>query len=140
MQLHQAVLRHAGIFIDDPVLDKDLENIQQSYGQAQGGTFVVAIDAAGCLLAMGGLQYSAPDIGEIRRMRVAAQHQHRGIGQRILEALTVQARQFAYQRLLFAAADVQWQAQKLCIKNGFIPVQRGQRCGLKTIFYEKSLI
>jgi len=140
IHLHQSVLLDAGLFIDDPALDKDLYTIEASYAQAQGGAFMLATDAEGHLVAMGGLQSSAPGVAEIRRMRVAVPHQRQGIGQQLLEALMAQASQFAYQRVCFAAAEVQWQAQKLCLKNGFIPVRHGQRCGLKTIFYEKSLI
>jgi len=138
MKLHRDVLSDLGIFIDDPILDADLENIHQVYGKEHRGAFMVAMNEES-LVAMGGLKSVSSTIAEIKRMRVAVQYQRRGVGQQILNELIAQARSFGYSHLRFAAAEVQHQAQRMCTRNGFIPVGGGEVCGLETIFYEKSL-
>ena len=66
-------------------------------------------------------------------------HQRRGYGQAILNALLSRAKQFGYQVIHLDTTTLQTAAQRLYEKNGFNEIGRKQIDRLTVIFYEKRL-
>jgi len=64
----------------------DLDDIESTYLNTPGNHFWVAQAAGGEVVGMIGVQHHDQDEGEIRRLRVRADHRRRGIGSALLEA------------------------------------------------------
>lgn len=62
----------------------DIDDIQSAY-MSPGNHFWVALNEAGEVIGMVGVQQHDEGIGEIRRLRVRADHRRRGIGSRLME-------------------------------------------------------
>jgi ribosomal protein S18 acetylase RimI-like enzyme len=63
----------------------DIDNISQAYLKNEGSHFWVAVDEAGQVVGMIGVQKHEEGNGEIRRLRVATSHRRRGIGKVLVE-------------------------------------------------------
>jgi ribosomal protein S18 acetylase RimI-like enzyme len=81
-------LYHEGLLRDSKLADNDtgfdIDDIQSAY-MKQGSCFFVAVDPAGSVVGMIGVQQHEAGTGEIRRLRVRRDSQRRGIGAKLLE-------------------------------------------------------
>ena len=64
----------------------DVDDIASGYMNADGNHFWVAEAPNGDVVGMIGVQHHEQGVGEIRRLRVAANHRRRGIGSALMEA------------------------------------------------------
>lgn len=88
---------------------------------------------------MGALKHLSANRAEIKRMRVHPEHQRRGCGQAILEALETRAAELGYSTLQLDTTVQQTAAQRLYIKNGYIEIGRMKVGRFDVIIYEKTL-
>ena len=84
-ELHYEGLDAAGARMNDPLLDEDLDRIQEVY-LAGGGEFLVGT-VGGRIVAMGALKGTSGRRAEIKRMRVQPAYWRRVYGQAVLCAL-----------------------------------------------------
>ncbi len=113
--LHERAIRAAGTPPEKLPDTSDMADIDGAYVNA-GGAFLVG-EHGGEIVAMGGLRPTEkkasgePNDGgttaELKRMRVAPDHQRRGFGRAILEALEDAARERGFDRIVLDTADRQ---------------------------------
>ena len=115
--LHERAIRAAGTPPEKLPDTSDMADIEGAYVDA-GGAFLVG-EHDGEIVTMGGLRPAerTADEGntsarggataELKRMRVAPEHQRRGFGRQILEALENAARDRGFDRLVLDTADRQ---------------------------------
>jgi len=135
--LHNLALQGTGADLGNGPWDDDLKQIETVYF-GNGGTFLIG-RCEGRVVAMGALKRTSPTSAEIKRMRVHPDHQRRGYGQAILNALLSRAKQFGYQVIHLDTTTLQTAAQRFYEKNGFSETGRKQLDSFTVIFYEKIL-
>jgi ribosomal protein S18 acetylase RimI-like enzyme len=64
----------------------DVDDVASAYMSSEGNHFWVAEAPGGEVVGMIGVQHHEAGVGEIRRLRVAADHRRRGIGSALMEA------------------------------------------------------
>lgn len=79
--LHKMALHNAGVDLGAGPWDDDLAQIEQVYLNPRGEFLIGEI--SGRIVAMGALRATTETRGEIKRMRVHPDFQHRGLGQMI---------------------------------------------------------
>lgn len=145
--LHVSALQQTGAYLGRGPWDDDIYAIEEVYLKNQGEFLIGECD--GLFVAMGALKRTGPERAEIKRMRVRAEHQGRGYGQLILEALEARARDLGYKILHLDTSVLQIPAQRLYEKNGYHEVGRDkfrQQVSedtyqlLEVILYEKQLV
>jgi GNAT superfamily N-acetyltransferase len=142
--LHVAAMKQTGAYLGRGPWDDDVYAIEDTYLR-NGGEFLIG-ECDGLIVAMGALKRTSTERAEIKRMRVALDHQGRGYGQQILDALEARARTLGYQTLHLDTSILQIPAQKLYEKNGFQEVGRDiyhsidTNQPLEVILYEKQLV
>jgi GNAT superfamily N-acetyltransferase len=95
--VHERALRASPLtFVEDAAADEDIAAISERYLDA-GGEFLVRL-VDGEIVATGGFRPRGEATVEIRRMRVDPDHQRRGYGARILEALEARAQARGFER------------------------------------------
>jgi ribosomal protein S18 acetylase RimI-like enzyme len=137
MKLHIDGLNQFGASIGNPLLDKDIQQIEQSYLNNNGDFLVGLLDNR--IIGMGAFRKYDRDTAEIKRIRIAPEHQKRGIGPTILTALEQAAQQKGYKRLVLDTTSKQLPAQKLFERNGYIETSRTPYKELELIFYQKMI-
>jgi len=135
--LHNLALEGTGAHLGKGPWDDDLKQIETVY-LANGGTFLIG-RCEGRVVAMGALKRTSPTRAEIRRMRVHPDHQRRGYGQAILNALLSRAKQLDCQVIHLDTTTLQTAAQRLYEKNGFKETGHKQIDRFTVIYYEKTL-
>lgn len=126
-RLHAAAMRDAGAFVEDAD-DPDLDDVEETYlddGEFLVGTLDGAVVAMGALRPLdGGIEALFDDIpdaaAELKRMRVAPDHQRRGFGQRIYDELEIRAREAGFRELVLDTTPTQTAAQRFYEANGFV--------------------
>lgn len=120
VSLHERAIREAGTPPEKLPDTSDMADIEGAYADA-GGAFLVG-ESEGEIVAMGGLLPAERTMGggeatdadettaELKRMRVAPEHQRQGFGRAILEALENAARDRGFDRLVLDTADRQGSA------------------------------
>ena len=137
VDLHIAGLEQFGVKAPHGSWDADLDDIEGVY-LSKGGDFLVG-EIDGKVVAMGGFRRKSDTTAEVKRMRVSLDHQARGLGQSILDELTLRARALGYSKLCLDTTARMVPAQKLYKKNGFFEVGRETIDDLEVIFYEKEI-
>lgn len=135
--LHNRALEDAGAHVGNGPWDDDLRDPEAAYVRA-GGEFLVGVFGPE-LVAMGALRATAGRVGEIKRMRVAPDHQRRGLGAQILHALERRARDLGFQRIHLDTTAQQVAAQRFYRKHGYCEIGRRALGAFELIFYEKVL-
>jgi ribosomal protein S18 acetylase RimI-like enzyme len=74
-----------GARLADNDLGLDIDDIPRAYPQDDGSGFWVAVNASGEIVGMIGVQQLDDNVGEIRRLRVRADCQRRGIGAKLVD-------------------------------------------------------
>ncbi|WP_255194797.1 GNAT family N-acetyltransferase [Halorarius litoreus] len=126
-RLHAAAMRDAGTFTEG-VDDADLDAVEEMY-LSDGEFLVGAVDSD--LVAMGAyrpldggtepLFEDLPDAtAELKRMRVAPDHQRRGFGKRVYDELEDRAREAGFRTLVLDTTPAQTAAQRFYEANGFV--------------------
>jgi ribosomal protein S18 acetylase RimI-like enzyme len=138
-RLHDDGLRQMGVHAGDGPWDDDLRSVAATY-LADGGEFLVGV-VAGEVVAMGALRRVSATVAEVKRMRVDARFQRRGLGRAVLRRLEARARELGYRRLRLDTTVRQVPAQRLYRGDGYIEVERARdRAGEAVIiFFEKRL-
>lgn len=95
--LHEDGLRQMNAHAGDGPWDDDLRSIQPTYLD-NGGEFLVGLIESE-VVGMGPLRRVSATIAEVKRMRVDARFQRRGIGRTILRRLEERARELGYRTL-----------------------------------------
>ena len=135
--LHNAALEGTGAHAGDGPWDDDLHHVRDVYLE-RGGEFLVGTQE-GSIVAMGALKRLTANRGEIKRMRVHPDHQRRGCGQAILEALEARAAEFGYNTLQLETTVQQTAAQRMYVKNRYTETGRTKVGDFDVIVYEKAL-
>lgn len=100
-------------------LGLDIDDIEHVYTAPAGNAFWVAEDAAGDIVGMIGVQQLDPGVGEIRRLRVRADQQRRGIGSKLLHAALGFCEEQGYLKVALSTAVGTLPAVKLFEKFHF---------------------
>lgn len=138
--VHELALRATPLeFVEDAPADEDVAEITERYLDA-GGEFLVGLSDDE-IAAIGGFQPRAGDTVEIRRIRVHPEHQRRGYGERLLEALEERARGRGADRIVLDTNERLRAAQNLYEKRGYEETRRETHSitGDEFIYYEKEL-
>ena len=135
-RLHNDALKSTGADYDAGPWADDLNRIREVY--FSNGEFLVGEDD-GRIVAMGAIRRRTPDCAEVKRMRVHPEHQRKGFGKQILDALEHRAIELGYSRLGLDTAVQLVPAQQLYLHNGFQETGRGRLGGFEVIYYEKAI-
>lgn len=138
--VHEAALKASPIpFVKGAGVDEDLTQISECYIESQGD-FLVGVDD-GEVVAIGGLQFYNEETAEIRRMRVHPDHQRKGLGQRLLEALEERARDRGCERIVLDTHEHLRAAQSLYTKHGYeqTHMETHPVTGNEIRYYQKDL-
>ncbi len=136
-QLHVDGLKQTDSFIDDSRFDQDFKNIKKAYLNNKGEFFVASLNNE--VVGMGALKKVDDKTAEIKRMRVAINHQGKGIGSMILDHLTERAKELGYKKLILDTTTNQEAAKRLYEKRGFREFKRSKAGNLEMIYYEVDL-
>lgn len=137
--LHQIGLAQVGVTPGDGVYyDDDFPRISEIY-LANGGDFLVGEVAGAGLVAMGGLRRIDAHTAEMCRLRVHPEHQRRGYGAQITQALEERARRLGYSTLRGDTTMRQVAALELYRKSGWRELRREVRGDNVVIYIEKQL-
>lgn len=137
VKLHMDGLNQYGASIGDPALDKDFEQIEETYLN-NNGEFLVGLQD-NKVICMGAFKKIDDETAEIKRIRIEIEYQGRGIGGLLLTALENSARTKAYKRVVLDTTSRQVPAQKLFRRNGYIETVRKQYKEMELIYYSKIL-
>lgn len=97
----------------------DIDDIAAAYSERGGSGFWVAENATGQVVGMIGVLHLEDSVGEIRRLRVRADHQRRGIGARMLEHAVAFCQENGYLKITLGTAVGTLPAVKLFEKFHF---------------------
>lgn len=136
-ELHNSALLDAGAHGGNGPWDDDLHRVEDEY-IATGGEFYVG-RVGGRIVSMGGLQRLTDDRAELRRMRVHADHQRRGLGRQMLSALEQRAAELGFRTLTLDTTVQQTAAIGLYTRSGYREVGRSMKGRFKTIEFEKRI-
>jgi ribosomal protein S18 acetylase RimI-like enzyme len=147
-ELHEEVMRDADALADPDSaitdalpdgeeLDADLDAIEEEYLES-GGEFLVG-EVAGEVVAMGAFRPVDDETVEITRMRVAPDHQRRGYGRRMLDALEAEARERGYAAFELDTLARQAAARGLYEASGYRETERRTIGEYEVLFYRKSV-
>ncbi len=116
-----SVLAEFGLTPDPAEKDADLFDIEASY-LAPGGMFEVAETADGALVGTVGFIPIDEGVCELRKMYLIPTARGCGLGRLLLTRAIDQARAAGFRRMVLETHSALTNAQRLYIRNGFIPV------------------
>jgi GNAT superfamily N-acetyltransferase len=135
-KLHQRASEAAGIPAPDEYF-ADLREIESAF-LGGDGEFVVG-EQEGHVVAMGALRRTSTKRAEILRMRVDPSVQRQGFGSAILRQLEECAEVLGCTTMHLETLELQEAAQRFYLRHGYRCVGRGQKEGLRVLFFEKTL-
>ena len=148
-ELNRVALRQVDAYVEG-VADSDLDDVVSHY-DGDGGAFLVG-EVDGDVVAMGGLQPADGGVwtdralrsddgpaAEITRMRVDPDHQRRGYGSRLLDALEAQARESGFEVLVLDTTARQTGARALYESTGYERVEAFEWRTYEVLLYRKEL-
>jgi GNAT superfamily N-acetyltransferase len=137
--LHQIGLAQVGLLPGDGVYyDDDFPRISEIY-LADRGDFLIGEVVGHGIVAMGGLRRVDDQTAEMCRLRVHPEHQRRGYGAQIMEALEQRAGQLGYKLLRGDTTLQQVAALELYRKSGWRELRREVRGDTVVLYGEKLL-
>lgn len=134
VELHHAALRAVGADAGPGPWDADLDDVLAHYAE-----FLVLVHGE-TLVGMGALRRVDGGTGEIKRMRVAPEHQGRGYGRRLLGVLEERARELGMRSLVLDTTERQRAAVALYTSAGFRAAGDVLVCGTPSVLYRKELV
>jgi len=137
VKLHIDGLNQFGASIGDPALDKDIEQIEETYIH-NNGEFLVGLQD-NKVVCMGAFKKIDDETAEIKRIRIEREYQGRGIGGILLSELEKSARAKGYRRVVLDTTSRQVPAQKLFSRSGYVETVRRQYKEMELIYYTKIL-
>ncbi len=117
--------------------DADFDDIDGVYLQS-GGEFLVG-ELDGDIVAMAALRRIDSTKAELKRMRVLPEHQRRGFGQAMLDALERRARELGFVVLELDTTTQQLAARGLYERNGYEQIGTSQTAHGTLVLYRKTL-
>jgi ribosomal protein S18 acetylase RimI-like enzyme len=137
--LHQIGLAQVGLLPGDGVYyDDDFPRISEVY-LADRGDFLIGEVVGFGIVAMGGLRRVDDQTAEMCRLRVHPEHQRRGYGAQIMEALEQRAGHLGYSLLRGDTTLQQVAALELYRKSGWRELRREVRGDTVVLYGEKRL-
>lgn len=115
-----AVLPEYGLKVDFEKTDSDLHDVEGVYLRKGGAFWVIESDDGASLLGMGGVERTAPDTGEVRKMYFRKELRGQGFGRRMLDLIVEFARANGVRRLTLETATVLAEAVRLYERYGFV--------------------
>ncbi len=112
----------------------DIDDITAAYTGRPGSCFLVAENGAGEVVGMIGVQHHDAGTGEVRRLRVRADSQRRGIGSKLLEAALLFCQEHNYLKVTLDTYIDRAPAMRLFEKFRFRH-QRTRTVGEKDLMY-----
>jgi len=150
LELHERALRDAGGYVEDvpDEAEADLDDIAGTY--LERGAFVVGerANATDGIVAMGGFRpFERPDgdtdarTAEVKRMRVAPDHQRQGHGTAILQTVETTARDRGFERMVLDTGPGMTAARSFYERHGYEKIGRETfRDGeIEVVLYAKEL-
>lgn len=135
--LNRYGLAAAGVPEDADIYSGDLDGAGEGY--LGGRSAMLVGEVKGAIVAMGGLREIDDTDCEILRMRVRPEHQGRGFGRAILEALEARARRLDYTRAVLVTGPDQHPAIDLYSASGYEEVEVEQYGDLTGVRMVKQL-
>lgn len=135
--LHRSAVANLHIGMDQDAEERDLNEIEQAYLQS-GGEFLVGLQDD-VVVAMGGFKPVSIDSAELKRMRVAAHLQRRGIGSRLLAELEARAIRRGFQELCLETAKARPPTLTFYRKHGYTMLGDSNYGCVKTALFTKRL-
>jgi ribosomal protein S18 acetylase RimI-like enzyme len=117
--------------------DADLQAIESVYLDGRGEFLVGTVGDRP--VAMGALRAHPSGSAELKRMRVHPDHQGRGFGRAVLEALEARAAELGYTRVVLDTTPKQAAAIALYRKTGYTLLEERAIRGWNALVFEKRL-
>ena len=120
-----AVMREYGLRPDPDGVDRDLDDVEQTY-QSNGGMFAVVEDTAatpGRVIGTVALLKLRDDTAELRKMYLAKPARGRGLGKRMLRYALTEARRLGFARVELDTNSALVEAIGLYCSFGFTPME-----------------
>ena len=115
-----AVLPEYGLKVDFEKTDADLHDVDGVYLATGGAFWLIESDDGATLLGMGGVERTAPAVGEVRKMYFLRELRGQGFGRKMLDLIVEHARANGIRTLTLETATVLKQAVRLYEKYGFV--------------------
>jgi ribosomal protein S18 acetylase RimI-like enzyme len=122
---------------DNPVFNKDLDDIEGVYLNNRGDFIVGIVDSE--IVAMGAIREFSANCGEIKRIRTRRDYQRKGYAETIMLKLIELARQLGYTELCLDTVVSNIPAQRLFEKLDFLENHRGKIGPYDVIYYGRKL-
>jgi len=149
-ELNEVALRGVDAYAEEAA-EGDLDDLESAYFDA-GGAFLIG-ERDGEIAAMGAIKPVGPDTwmadrlvdpgggftAEITRMRVDPDHQRRGYGSRLLEALESRARDLGFEALTLDTTARQEGARALYESYGYRRLESFEWREYEVLIYRKEL-
>jgi ribosomal protein S18 acetylase RimI-like enzyme len=116
----------------------DITDLEGTYTTRAGGHMLVG-EVDGALIAMGGIRRVGDTTCELLRMRVYPEHQGRGYGSVILEALEEEASRLGYRYVTLITGKDQHPAIDLYLRHGYQIEREETLIGIKSVHMSKDL-
>jgi ribosomal protein S18 acetylase RimI-like enzyme len=118
--------------------DEELQNLQQVYNTADGGIILCKSDNE--FIASVAIKKISAEIAELKRMYVQPAHQHKSIGQQLLNEAFDLAKKCAYLYIRLDTLSNMLPAINLYKKNGFYSIPAYYHNPIETaVYFEKKL-
>jgi ribosomal protein S18 acetylase RimI-like enzyme len=127
-------------------IQEELGKVEEYYFGREGQSFWIAGEER--VLGMVGVEKSADDAGELRRMAVEKAHRRKGIGRELLATAEAFCRECGYRRVVLSTSELQVAAMRLYETSGYRLVReetaaqashKSVGAGLTRYHYEKAL-
>lgn len=127
-------------------IQEELGKVEEYYFGREGQGFWIAGEER--VLGMVGVEKSADDAGELRRMAVEKAHRRKGIGRELLATAEAFCRECGYRRVVLSTSELQVAAMRLYESSGYRLVReetaaqashKSVGAGLTRYHYEKAL-
>ncbi|HUF03622.1 MAG TPA: GNAT family N-acetyltransferase [Aridibacter sp.] len=123
------ILKEYGLSPDPEGIDRDLEDIEESYLR-RGGAFDVLVDEKGAIVGTVGLYPINNSTVELRKMYFLKEIRGKGLGKEMLARMVERARDLGFERITLETASVLKEAIGLYTSFGFTDQQgiHADRC------------
>lgn len=118
--------------------DEELQNLQQVYNTADGG--IILCKANNEFIASVALRKISTEIAELKRMYVQPAYQQKGIGQQLLDAAFILAKNCNYRYIRLDTLNHMLPAINLYTKNSFYEIPAYYHNPIATaVYFERKL-
>lgn len=118
--------------------DEELQQLQQVYNTVDGG--IILCKTPDSFIASVAIRKIDADIAELKRMYVQPAHQHKGIGQQLLQEALALAKKRGYKFIRLDTLNHMLPAINLYKKNGFYPIPAYYHNPIETAVYFERIL